>query len=229
MTEMERKRVFDIELEKLTLSVVNMSHLVLEQLDNAILALRSCDLELAKSVIENDDPIDKLDIKIDILCQNIFALQQPVATDLRFIIASLKINNDLERIGDHAVNIAKRIKSMSDYSDLLKELGITYDIANQVVALYKIVDRLIETRQSVLAYDIFTEAKIIKGNCHLKSEKVIREMALDKDVLILVSNIRIILNLFERIADYSTNIAEDMIFVSEGKIIKHQFRSDFNK
>lgn len=221
MTEMEKYRVFDNELEKLTERVIKMSNLVLEQLSNSVLALNNCDLELAKQVIDTDHKVDKLDVKIDKLCQKIFALQQPVATDLRYIISALKINNDLERIGDHAVNISKRIDSLCDYTNFSKELGVT-EVANQVVMLYKDVDQLIKSHQTILADDIFLNARKIKDTCHKISENIIEEMMLQKEVIVVATNIMIIVNLIERIAAYSTNVAESIMFVAEGKIIKHQ-------
>ena len=91
---MEQHRIFDNELEKLSRKVTQMCELVNQQVDNTLHALLNCDNVLANQIIENDVLVDKLDVKIDKLCQNIFALQQPVATDLRFILSSLKINND---------------------------------------------------------------------------------------------------------------------------------------
>ncbi len=225
---MEKYRIFDNELEKLTERVVKMSHLVEEQVSNAVLALNNYDIELAKHVIENDNKVDKLDVKIDKLCQKIFALQQPVATDLRYIISSLKINNDLERIGDHAVNIAKRIDALCDYTDFSKEFGVD-KVANQAVMLYKDVDQLIKTHNLILATDIFQNANLIKESCHKISDKIIEEMMLQKEVIVVATNIMIIVNLIERIASYSTNVAESIIFVVEGKIVKHQKKDDENK
>ena len=222
---MEKYRIFDNELEKLTDRVVKMSHLVEEQISNAILALINYDLELANQVIENDHKVDKLDVKIDKLCQKIFAFQQPVATDLRYIIPSLKINNDLERIGDHAVNIAKRIDVLSDYTNFSKEFGVD-EIANKTVLLFKDVNQLIKTHNLVLATDIFKNAMAIKDSCHKISEKIIEEMMQQKEVIVVATNIMIIANLIERIAAYSTNVAESIIFVVEGKIVKHQNKDE---
>ena len=221
MNEMEKHRIFDNELEKLIERVLRMSNLVQEQVSNALIALSNCDLELAQQVIENDHKVDKLDVKIDKLCQKIFALQQPVATDLRYIISSLKINNDLERIGDHAVNIAKRIEPLCDYTNFSNELGVN-EIANKILTLSKDVDQLIKSRQSILAEDIFKMAKSIKDSCHRVSEKIVEEMMQQKEVIVVATNIMIIVNLMERIAAYSTNIAESIVFVTEGKIIKHK-------
>ena len=114
-------RIFDSELEKLSKKVIQMCTQVNQQVNDALIALKEYDLKLAKQVVKNDNETDTLDVKIDRLCQKIFALQQPVASDLRYILSALKINNDLERVGDHAVNIAKRIEPLEDYRQLIAD------------------------------------------------------------------------------------------------------------
>ena len=103
------ERVLDEYIEKLKTRVIKMCSLVDEQVQLAIKAVEEENLELAKQVIERDDKVDKFDNKIDKICQKIFALTQPVAMDLRLIMSSMTINNNLERIGDIAANIAEYI------------------------------------------------------------------------------------------------------------------------
>ena len=217
---MEQHRIFDNELEKLTRKVTQMCELVNQQVDNTLHALLNCDNVLANQIIENDVLVDKLDVKIDKLCQNIFALQQPVATDLRFILSSLKINNDLERTGDHAVSIAKRIDAIADYPDILQELGIP-EVCEATTLLFKDVVNLVKTHNLVLSSDIFNNAADIKEKCHEISNKILDEMMHKSEVIVVATNIMVIINLIERIAGYSTNIAESIVFVVEGKIVKH--------
>lgn len=107
------------ELDQLRTRIIKMGSLVEEQIEFAFRALFEGNLELAKLVVERDDKVDKFDIKIDKHCQRIFALTQPVAIDLRLIMSALKINNDLERMGDIAVNIAERVPPLMNYRDLL--------------------------------------------------------------------------------------------------------------
>ena len=217
---MEQHRIFDTELEKLTRKVTQMCELVNQQVDNTLHALLNCDNVLANQIIENDVLVDKLDVKIDKLCQNIFALQQPVASDLRFILSSLKINNDLERTGDHAVSIAKRIEAISDYPDILQELGIPI-VCEATTLLFKDVVNLVKSHNIVLSGDIFSSAADIKEKCHEISNKILIEMMHKSEVIVVATNIMVIVNLIERIAGYSTNIAESIVFVVEGKIVKH--------
>jgi phosphate transport system protein len=118
------ERHFEQELEKLNKRVLKMGNLVAEQVHLSFTALLNGDVEIARLIIENDKKVDKLDVKIDKLCQRIFALTQPVATDLRLIMSALRMNNDLERMGDHAVSIAQKVESVSEYRDILSELHI---------------------------------------------------------------------------------------------------------
>ena len=110
------------ELEQLKTKIIKMGSLVEEQIEHAIQALFEGDIELAKTVISRDDEVDKYDIKIDKHCQRIFALTQPVAFDLRMIMSALMINNDLERMGDIAVNISERTVPMMGFKDLLLKM-----------------------------------------------------------------------------------------------------------
>ncbi|HMS66057.1 MAG TPA: PhoU domain-containing protein, partial [Ignavibacteria bacterium] len=112
------------ELEQLKTKIIKMGSLVEEQIELAIRALFEGDMELAKTVIRRDDEVDKYDIKIDKHCQRIFALTQPVAFDLRLIMSALMINNDLERMGDIAVNISERTEPMSGYRELLLKMRV---------------------------------------------------------------------------------------------------------
>ena len=218
---MENYRIFDSELEKLTHKVIQMSSQVNEQLIDVILALKTSDLVLAKKVITNDEFINNLDVKIDKLCQKIFALQQPVASDLRYIISALKINNDLERVGDHAVNIAKRIEPLQDYKQLVEEFGID-KIGEKTVDLFSNVVELVKTHDLTFAVKIMNKADTIKEECKDIAARILSEMMHQSEVVVVAANILIIVNLFERITSYSTNIAESITFVVDGEIVKHK-------
>ena len=221
---MENYRIFDSELEKLTHKVIDMCSQVNQQLVDVTLALRTSDLALAKQVITNDENINNLDIKIDKLCQKIFALQQPVASDLRYIISALKLNNDLERIGDHAVNIAKRIEPLSEYRKLIQELGIDV-IGEKTTDLFADVFELVKNHDLAFAEKVVNKALEIKDDCEQIASRILGEMMHQSEVVVVAANILITINLFERIASYSTNVAESITFVVNGEIIKHQKHS----
>ena len=118
------ERLLDEHIEKLKTRVIKMCSLVDEQVQSAIRAVEEENLELAKEVIEKDNKVDKYDNKIDKICQKIFALTQPVAMDLRLIMSSLTINNNLERIGDIAVNVAEYIKMIGKKPTFFKQTNL---------------------------------------------------------------------------------------------------------
>jgi len=218
---MESYRIFDSELEKLASKVVLMCTQVNQQVNDALTALNDYDLILAKKVINNDKAIDTLDVKIDRLCQKIFALQQPVASDLRYILSALKINNDLERVGDHAVNIAKRIEPLDDYRQLVSGLGIE-NIGKETSSLFQDVLNLVKTHELKYCPEIYRQSAKLKEDCQAIAEEILQDMMQKSEIVVVASNILIIVNLIERIASYSNNIAESITFVVEGEIIKHR-------
>lgn len=218
---MEPYRIFDSELEKLATKVVQMCSQVNQQVNDALTALNAYDLKLAKKVIGNDNEIDTLDVKIDKLCQKIFALQQPVASDLRYILSALKINNDLERVGDHAVNIAKRIEPLEDYRQLIADLGIE-NVGKETSILFSDVLSLVKSHDLKYCKEIYRQSANLKADCHAIAGEILNEMMQKSEIVVVASNILIIVNLIERIAGYSNNIAESITFVVEGEIVKHK-------
>lgn len=214
------ERHFEQELEKLNKRLSKMGDLVASQIHQTMNALNECDAALAAEIIETDNLVDDLDIKIDKLCQRIFALTQPVAKDLRLLMASLKINNDLERMGDHAVGIANKIEGLSDFKDIIKELGID-ELAATTDLIVRDVTNILNSRNTVFVKNIFETSQMIKEQIQVISTKILEEMTRKSDVIIVATNLTLILSQVERIADYATNIAESIVFLVEGKIVKH--------
>lgn len=215
------ERHFEQELAKLKNRILKMGNLVADQIHNTMLALQTCDIDLASQVIMNDKIVDKLDVKIDKLCQRIFALQQPVATDLRMIMSSLKMNNDLERMGDHAVGIACKIEAISEYPGIIREPEME-EIIRMTDIIVKDVINILNTWNTTFVRDIFNQASAIEALSHQIAEKVLKEMGEKKEVIVVAAALMIILTQMERIAGYSTNIAESVVFIVDGKIIKHK-------
>jgi phosphate transport system protein len=214
------ERHFEQELEKLNKRIIKMGNLVASQIHETMDALIRCDVEMAHKIIENDNLVDELDVKIDKLCQRIFALTQPVATDLRLIMSSLKMNNDLERMGDHAVSIAGKIEALSEFREIIPELGID-KLAQMTDAIVKDVVNILSTRNVVFIRDIFIQAGAIKDKSQSISSLILEEMTKKTDVIVVATNLMIILTQIERLAGYSTNIAESIVFLVEGKVVKH--------
>jgi phosphate transport system protein len=215
------ERHFEQELEKLNKRILKMGNLVYFQVHNAFEALLTCDIELAQQVVNKDNKVDKLDVKIDKLCQRIFALTQPVATDLRLIMSALKMNNDLERLGDLAVNISSKVEGVSDYKEILAELHVD-ELANMADLIVKDVINILNTRNTTFVKDIFTSATAIEQKVQSISSRILDEMMHKTEVIVVATNLMIILTQVERIAGYSTNIAESIVFIVDGKMIKHK-------
>ncbi len=198
-----------------------MSNLVYDQVHNSLEALLTCDSELAQRVIDKDNKVDKLDVKIDKLCQRIFALQQPVATDLRLIMSALKMNNDLERLGDLAVNISEKVEGVSEYKEIMSDLHVN-DLANMADLIVRDVVNILHSRNTTFVKDIFIAATAIEEKVQSISARILDEMMHKTEVIVVATNLMIILTQIDRIAGYSTNIAESVVFIVDGKMIKHK-------
>ena len=215
------QRHLDLELEKLRNRIIKMCSLVEEQVELAFKSLLTGDTELANRVIEFEEKIDQLDIKIDKFCHELVALDQPVAKDLRFIMAVIKINNDLERIGDIALGIANKTESVKEILPVVRKLKID-DFANFSKKMIKeAIDSFINMDTSI--------AKIILKNVNETDKKhqetfrnLVAEMTNDNSIVPSAADLVLVLRHISRLADHATNIAEEVIFLIEGKIIKHQ-------
>ncbi|HNY02212.1 MAG TPA: phosphate signaling complex protein PhoU [Bacteroidales bacterium] len=215
------ERHFEQELEKLNRRLLKMGSLVYDQVHRSLEALLAGDIELAAQVISLDNKVDKLDVKIDKLCQRIFALTQPVATDLRLIMSALKMNNDLERIGDLAVNIAEKVEGVSEYREILSQHHID-DLIGMTDLIVRDVVNILQNRNSAFVKDIFTSAAAIEEKVLTIKARILDEMMHKSEVIVVATHLVIILTHIDRIAGYATNIAESIFFVVEGRMIKHK-------
>ena len=151
---------FEIELEKLKNVIIKIGNLAEIQVSESVKALLSEPIE-GEEVKKTENKIDKLDIKIDEICQSIFALQQPVASDLRFIMAAMQISNEIERIGDLAVSIINRSKNIKDKHDLITKFEIG-DLAKQVDEITLKTNECFLTRDEKTIGEIFVLNNTIK-------------------------------------------------------------------
>lgn len=209
------------EIEKLKKKILSLSAVVEETVYQAVKSLRERDAVLAQRVIDADTDIDARDVDIEEECQKILALHQPVAHDLRFIIAILKINAELERIGDATVNIAKRVLFLVAE----EQIDIPFDFPGMAqkaqAMLHKSLDALVNLNPD-LAYSVIAaddEIDAINREMYGRIEECIR-----KDVERIDSHVHLlgISHHIERIGDHASNIAEDVIYLIEGKIIRHR-------
>jgi phosphate transport system protein len=207
-------------IDQLKKDLLSLCALVEEQTQIAVRALLSRDEELAHEAICRDLEIDQREVEVEEECLKILALHQPVAADLRFIVAALKINNDLERIGDLAVNIARKAITFA----CGPPMEIPFDLAGMwdktQAMLRDSLDCLVNLdpalANAVCARD--NEVDALKRAIRLKAEDMIRknpERAPTLLTLVAVSR-----NL-ERVADHASNIAEDVIYMVEGRIVRH--------
>ncbi len=214
------QRHFETELDSLKTNIIKMGSMVESALDQAIKGLIDRHEASAKAVIENDDRINELEIEIDHAILDLLALQQPVAIDLRFILAAQKINNDLERIGDHVVNIAQSAVTMMHAPGewTMAQLPAMTQAARDMLvnAIDGFIHQDVRLAKSVLMRDDAIDEynrQLINASAELMKHD---QKAVDYGM----ETIRISRNL-ERIADLATNIAEEVIFIARAEMVKH--------
>ncbi len=214
------QRHFEKELEALKTSLIKMGSLAEEAIGLSIQALLKQDAELATRVIDGDGRINSLEIEIDNAIVDLLALQQPVAIDLRLILAAAKINNDLERIGDHAVNTAESALAFCERRpeepllDLPKMAELTQKMLRD--ALDSFIHNDPQMGKTVLTVDDQVDG-LNKDMAHEVAGLVRKDASLIEGGLQVL---RVSRNL-ERVADLATNIAEEVIFITEARIVKH--------
>ena len=221
MEQLERHgRHFQEELEQLKTRLLEMGGLAEEQVRLAVKALMDRDRELVERALHGDDPLNKLHIEIDGRCFTLLALHQPMAADLRAIVSAVKINTDLERVGDLAINIAEAARRYAQHAPVKKLIDIPRmaTIAQSMLrdALDAFVRRDTELAQHVLneddALDSLKTQIFRELLTYMLQDPATIEPALD---LILVSRH------LERIGDHATNVAEDVIFMVLAKDVRH--------
>jgi phosphate transport system protein len=208
------------ELEKTKKMILSLGAMAEERVHLAIKAIIKKDTSIAQKIIKSDYELDEMEVDIEEECLKILALYQPVAIDLRFLIAMIKINNDLERIGDEAVNIAQRVgiiaklinpQTTFDYSQMAEK---TEKMLKMSLDALVNMDTDIAFKVSILD----DEVDIIKDQVYDHVKSAIDSRADRGGYLI---NLLLISRHLERIADHATNIAEEVIYMIEGEIIRH--------
>lgn len=211
---------FREELERLKSRLVEMAGRAEEAVRLAVESLLERDAEKARHVIENDSAINDLEMEIDDLVVHLLALQQPMARDLRFIMSCMRMANDLERVGDHAVNIAEEVQYLVKLPRItaVPEIGEMVRIASGM--LNDALDSFIKS-DSALARDVVTRDDRV-DELHQNVFRILlthmmenpRNIGPGMDLLLVSRNV-------ERIADLATNVAEDVVYLVEGRMIKH--------
>lgn len=212
------------DIERLKKRLLVLSSYVEESVRKAVRSVEEADKKLADEVIESDKRIDEFEVELEEDCLKILALHQPVAIDLRFVVAILKINNDLERIGDLSVTIAKRAKSLADDYNVDVPLEVDKLMDKVQIMFKKSLDSLVDMNPGLAKQVCIDDSEVdeLYKNLILKLEDRIREDIANLDSY--QKMIRVIRSL-ERIADHTTNIAEDVIYMIKGDIIRHSHNS----
>jgi phosphate transport system protein len=209
------------EIDKLKSMLSTLSAHVEESVQKAVASVLDRDAALAESVVAFDPQIDQMEVDVEEECLKILALHQPVAADLRFIIASLKLNNDLERIGDLAVNIAELGRNLAS----AERVGIPYDLKGMVGIVRGMLRDSLDAlmgMNAALARDVrMRDDSVDAINRQMYPDVQAAIRANPEHVESLIRLLRVSHNL-ERIADHATNIAEDVIYMVDGGIVRHR-------
>jgi phosphate transport system protein len=211
---------FHRELEKIKQRILALGALVEERVQMARTAVDEKDAALAEKIIKNDFEIDEMEVEVEEECLKVLALHQPVAVDLRFLIAVIKINNDLERIGDQAVNIAQRVLTIAkqDIENVVFDYSVMSEKAQ--VMLKMSLDSLVNLDID-LALKVCTMDDEVDELKDLAYDRIKQAMKSDPNHLGYYINLLLISRHVERLADHSTNIAEEVIYLIEGDIVRH--------
>lgn len=210
------------EIENLKKRVLTLSAMVEESFDRSVQALNRMDGVLARQVIDADVQVDQFEVDIEEECLKVLALHQPVANDLRFIVSILKINNDLERIADLAVNIAERVLDLQK----MERAPIPFDFATMSGKVHDMVKKSLDSLVNLdpkLAREVISLDDEVDQLHHQTYQLVIDQIKHHPDRIEALICYLVVFRYLERIADQTTNIAEDTLYLVEGKIVRHQF------
>jgi phosphate transport system protein len=215
------ERHVDQELEELNKDILKMGALAEEAIYKSIEALKNRDKDMAKSVINNDADIDKLELDVDEKCIDLIARYQPMAKDLRFITTGMKINAELERIADIAVDIAQRTLEIAD-KPLLKPL---IDIPKLATVAQNMVKMAID---AFVKGDITLAKKVMLSDSEADQLRNVIQKELIEDYMVKdgataprAVQLLLIARFLERICDHTTNIAEDVIYMVQAEVVRH--------
>lgn len=215
------QRHFDEELKDLNQDILKMGIFAQEAIHKSIESLKNQDRALAKSVIDNDTDIDKLELVVDEKCVDLIARHQPLARDLRFITVGMKLNSELERIADIAVDIAQRVLEIVD-KPLLKPLVDIPKLTVIAESMVKMaVDAFINGDVELARKAILSDGEADKLRNAITKELIEDYMAKDASTAPRAVQLLLIARFLERICDHATNIAEDVIYMVQAEVVKH--------
>lgn len=213
----------EIELANLKSSLVELSNMVLLQIDKAGNALNNCDLELVEEVMRYEKRVNGLEVNVEKACENILALYNPVAHDLRYVLSTLKINVNLERIGDYARSISKIIKNKATpfKPELLEMFEINKMFQTTHMMMLTVLES-IENDQNSSLKGIFSQDDILNDIQDDAPFRITEYIKKHPDDILECLNLYVVVRKLERVGDHLKNIAEEIIFYKEAKILRHK-------
>ncbi|MDH4210294.1 MAG: phosphate signaling complex protein PhoU [candidate division WOR-3 bacterium] len=218
-------RHFDEELQNVKKKLVEMAASVEESITESLDALKNKDLKMAGEIRDLDHRIDKLEILVEDMCIELIARHQPVGRDLRFLIGAIKMNNDLERMGDHSVNIADCIKYVIEAPAI--------DQITNIWTMAKIVKEMLrDSVQSFIDNDAAKAQKVCERDSvvdAMRNETIrilVTHMLQEPKKIESAIQYMLVAKNLERIADLSTNICEDVVYIAQARVIKHHAENE---
>ena len=210
------------EIDKLKKQIVLLAGSVEKRVADAVKSIDLRDAQLAQQIRDTDQAVDQTEVEVEEECLKILALYQPVAMDLRFIIAVLKINSDLERIGDEAVNIAGRALNINAYPKIEINFDLKTLTRNVMAMLKRSLDALVNM-DAAMAHAVIDSDDEIDETVQALFKQVKNEIRRQPEKIDYIIEYMRINRHLERIADHATNIAEDVVYMIEGKIVRHNY------
>lgn len=211
---------FDKELNDLKEKLLQEGSLVEKAITNAVTALAERNSELAAAVIAGDDTVDNQEVKIDEFCLKLLALRQPAARDLRFITTAIKVNYDLERIGDMAVNICERVQELNKEPQLKPYIVIPKMAETVQLMLRQSLNAFVQENLD-LAWQVIKDDEKVDQLLDQVFHELLDYMVGDFNTVSRATRLLFVSKYLERIADHAVNIAELVIFMVQGKIVRH--------
>jgi phosphate transport system protein len=208
------------ELNQVKKRILSLGSLVEERVRMAVTAVENKDARGAQEIIQNDYEIDEMEVEIEEECLKVLALHQPVAGDLRFLVTVIKINAELERIGDQAVNIAQRVGVLVKHSDPSFEFDYSFMAEKAEAMLRMSLDALVNLDNDLALKVLMLDDEVdkIQKDAYDQIKRAMKNQPGQMGYLI---NLLLVSRHLERLADHATNIAESVIYLIEGEIIRH--------
>ncbi len=215
------ERHFEKEFEELKTAINKMASIVDEQVENSFKDMEDSAVRLYKTVKHRDREVDAYDNLIMAKCENLLALYQPVASDLRFILTAIKIDSQLERCGDIAVNIVQRVKRTDNFRDIIAQTDLP-EMAKIARTMVKDAITSFINRDCDLANNIWVNDDIVDELNKKIFAQLVDKIKANPDLAEPCAHLIVLARQIERLADHATNISEDVIFLLENEIVTHK-------